>query len=66
MSPIRDQSKGDTNLSARRAEWQAANLDAQIRTLLDDFTPGDGSGDGYPRAEFARSAVGVVSTRFAL
>jgi 4-aminobutyrate aminotransferase len=29
-------SEGDINLSPRRAEWQAANLDAEARALLED------------------------------
>ena len=36
MSVIRDQSEGDTNLSDRRVEWQAANLDDRTRTLLEE------------------------------
>lgn len=34
MDRNRDRSEGDINLSPRREEWQAANLDAETRTLL--------------------------------
>jgi len=34
MARKRDRSEGDINLSPRREEWQAANLDAETRTLL--------------------------------
>jgi 4-aminobutyrate aminotransferase len=33
---FRSQSEGDVNLSPHRAEWQAANLDAQTRALLEE------------------------------
>jgi len=35
-SPDTSQSEGDVNLSIRRTEWQAANLDPQTRSLLDE------------------------------
>jgi len=34
MARNRDRSEGDINLSPRREEWQAANLDAETRSLL--------------------------------
>lgn len=34
--PTRTQSEGDVNVSAQRAAWQAAALDAQTRALLED------------------------------
>ena len=33
---FRSQSEGDVNLSPRRAEWQAANINAETRALLDE------------------------------
>ncbi len=36
MSVNRDQSEGDTNISPRRVEWQADNLDARTRALLEE------------------------------
>ena len=36
MDGTRNKSEGDINLSPRREEWQAANLDAETRTLLEE------------------------------
>ncbi|UCF28653.1 MAG: aspartate aminotransferase family protein [Chloroflexota bacterium] len=36
MKEIRDRSEGDINISPRRAKWQAANLDAETRSLLEE------------------------------
>ncbi len=33
---FRPQSEGDVNLSPHRAEWQATNIDAETRALLDE------------------------------
>jgi 4-aminobutyrate aminotransferase len=36
MDGTRNKSEGDINLSPRREEWQAANLDAETRALLEE------------------------------
>jgi 4-aminobutyrate aminotransferase len=36
MDSFKDKSEGDINLSHRRDEWQAANLDAETRALLEE------------------------------
>ena len=36
MDSFNNKSEGDINISPRRDEWQAANIDAKTRTLLDE------------------------------